>query len=132
VYQILHDCGIKTTQTPEFDVTSLSSISVKIVKSKGKVEAQNTEIKKAVRFIEKQRNKAKIMVVANTYKELLPRNRANKQHLDPALKLFFETNNTIFMTTLSLYNLYKKVNTNQISIHEASTLIQNETGEITI
>ncbi len=133
VYHILEDLGITTTQTSEFDLTNLKgSIYVQIISTKGKVEAQNTKINKVSRFIEKQRTKGKIVVVANTYKELPPKNRTNKQHLDPAMKLFFKTNNTLFLTTLSLYNLYKKVISGQISIHEASSLIQNESGEIEI
>jgi hypothetical protein len=128
VYLILKDLGITTTQNANFDLTDLNgSIIVKIVSTKGKVEAQN----KVARFIEKQRNK-KVIVIANTYKTLPLKDRANKQHLDAAMKLFFETNNALFMTTLSLQNLYKKVNTGLISKQEASTLIQNQTGEITI
>jgi len=133
VYLILEDLGITPTQTTEFDITNLkNSISVQIITTKGKVEAQNTKINKLARFIEKQRNKRKIIVVANTYKELPIKNRTNKEHLDLAMKLFFETNNTLFLTTLSLYNLWKKVNTGQISVHEASSLIQNQSGEIEI
>jgi len=133
VYLILEDLGITPTQTTEFDLTNLkSSICVQIVTTKGKVEAQNTKINKVARFIEKQRNKGKIIVVANTYKELPIKNRTKKEHLDVAMKLFFETNNTLFLTTLSLYNLWKKVISGQISVHEASSLIQNESGEIQI
>ena len=133
VYLILEDLGITTTQTTEFDLTNLkSSISVQVISTKGKVEAHDTEIDKVARFIENQRNKRKIIVVANTYKELPIKDRTNKQHLDPAMKLFFETNNTIFLTTLSLYNLWKKVTSGQISIHEASSLIQKQSGEIQI
>ncbi len=133
VYHILEDLGITPTQTTEVDLTNLkSSICVQIVTTKGKVEAQNTKINKIARFIEKQRNKGKIIVVANTYKRLPIKNRTNKEHLDVAMKLFFETNNTVFLTTLSLYNLWKKVISGQISVHEASSLIQNQSGEIQI
>jgi hypothetical protein len=130
VYLILEDLGITPVQTTEFDLTNRKSgIHVKIISTKGKVEAQNTEINKIAALIE---NKEKIIVIANTYKELPIKNRANKQHLDPAMKLFFETNNTIFFSTLSLYNLWKKVISGQVSVHEASSLIQNQSGEIQI
>jgi hypothetical protein len=133
VYLILEDLGITTTQTTKFDLPDLkSSISVKIISTKGKVEAQNTETNKVARFIEKQKNKRKIIVVANTYRDLPIENRTNIEHLDPAMKLFFETNNTLFLTTLSLYNLWKKVIAGQISVQEASSLIQNQKGEIKI
>jgi len=129
VYQILEDLGITPTQTSEFNLTNMS---VQVISTKGKVEAHETEINKVARFIENQRNKRKIIVVANTYKDLSIKDRTNKQHLDSAMKLFFETNNTIFLTTLSLYNLWKKVTSGQISVHEASSLIQNQSGEIRI
>ena len=129
VYLILEDLGIKPTQTAEFNLTN---ISIQIISTKGKVEAQDPETKKIAKFIEKQKNKRKIIVVANTYKELPIKNRTNKQHLDTAMKIFFETNNAIFLTTLSLYNLWKKVIKGEISVHEASTLIKNQSGEIQI
>jgi hypothetical protein len=129
VYLILEDLGITPTQTSEFNLTNMS---VQVVSTKGKVEAHDSEINKVARFIENQRNKRKIIVVANTYKELPIKKRTNKQHLDPAMKLFFETNNTIFLTTFSLYNLWKKVTSGQISVHKASSLIQNQSGEIQI
>jgi len=133
IYQILGDLGITTSKTTEFEQNNLkSSISVQIITTKGKVEAQNIKINKIERFIENQKTKGKIMVIANTYNQLPIKNRTNKEHLDPATKLFFETNNTLFLTTSSLYNLYKKVISNQISLHEASTLIQNQSGEIQI
>ena len=132
VYLILEELGQTTTRTTEFDLTNLNSISVHVITTKGKIEAQNTKINKLERFIEKQKTKRKIIVVANTYKELPIKNRANKEHLDHAMKLFFETNNTLFLTTLSLYKLHKKVITDQISVQEASSLIQNQSGEIQI
>ncbi len=129
VYLILKDLGITPTQTTQFD---LSKISVQIISTKGKLEAQDTEINKIISNIEKQKNKRKIIVVANTYKELPTKNRKNKQQLDSTMKLFFKTNNTIFLTTLSLYNLWKKVVSGKISVLEASTLIKNQCGEIQI
>jgi hypothetical protein len=133
VHLILEAFGIKITQTPEFDPSNLkNNIFVQIVTTKGKVEPQNTEINKIVTFIEKQGDKRKIIVIANTFKELPIKKRTNKEQLDHTTKLFFETNNTLFLTTLSLYNLWVKVSKGLISIHEASSLIQNQSGEIQI
>jgi hypothetical protein len=129
VYHILKDFGIIPTTNAELD---LNKIAVQTISKKGKIEAKDKEINKISEFIIKQRNKKKIIVVGNTYEELPIKNRINKQHLDPGLKLFFESNNTIFLTTLSLYNLWKKVVSGQISINEASTLIRNQSGEIKI
>jgi len=133
VQTILEDLGIKTTQTTEFDLTDLKSkIVVQITSTKGKVEAQNTKINQLAKFIENQRKNEKIIIIANTYKDLPINNRTNKDHIDLSMKIFLETNNAIFLTTLSLYHLWKKVITNQISTQEASSLIQNEIGEIEI
>ncbi len=129
VYQILEDLGIIQIQNAELD---LAKISVQIISKKDKIKAKDKEINKISKFIIKQRNKRKIIVVGNTYEELPIKNRINKQHLDPGLKLFFESNNTIFLTTLSLYNLWKKVVAGQISVDEASILIRNQSGEIKI
>jgi hypothetical protein len=128
VYQILEDLEIQTAT--EFDATN--GMVVQTFSSKGKVEAKNPKINKIARFIENQRNKRKVIVVANTYKELPLPEREHKQHIDAAMKLFFETNNTIFLTTQSLYNLTKKIVNGQISIKEAKTLLQTQNGEIHI
>jgi len=130
---ILEDLGIITTQNTVFDLADLkSSIVVQITSTKGKVEAQNAKISQLAKFIENQRKNEKIMFVANTYKDLPINNRTNKEHIDLSMKIFVETNNAIFLTTLSLYHLWKKVITNQISTHEASFLLHNEIGEIEI
>ncbi|HUU86994.1 MAG TPA: hypothetical protein VMX17_04485 [Candidatus Glassbacteria bacterium] len=130
---ILEDLGIKTTQTTEFDLTDLkTNIVVQITSTKGKVEAQNTKINQLARLIEKQRKNEKIIIIANTYKDLPINNRTNKEQIDLSMKIFLETNNAMFLTTLSLYHLWKKVITDQISTQEASSLIQNEIGEIEI
>jgi len=133
VQNILEDIGIQTLQNTRFDLTGLKgNIVVKIASTKGKVEAQNTKINQLAKFIETQRKTEKIIFVANTYKDLPIKNRTNKEHIDLSMKLFLETNNAIFLTTLSLYHLWKKVITDQISTQEASFLLHNEIGEIQI
>jgi hypothetical protein len=133
VQRILEDLGILTIQNREFDLTGLKgNIVVKIASTKGKVEAQNTKINQLAKFIENQRKNKKIIFVANTYKDLPINNRTNKENIDLSMKLFLETNNAIFLTTLSLYHLWKKVITDQISTQEASFLLHNEIGEIQI
>jgi hypothetical protein len=133
VQLILEDLGIQTLPNPEFDLIGLKgSIVVEIISIKGKVEAHNAEISKLAKFIENQRKNVKIMFLANTYRDLPINKRTNKEHVDLSVKLFLETNNVLFLTTLSLYNLWKKVIKDQISIQEASFLIYNEIGEIEI
>jgi hypothetical protein len=133
VQLILEDLGIQTLQNSEFGLIALkSNIVVKVASTKGKVEAQNAKVNKLAKFIENQRKDEKIIFVANTYRDLPLNERANKEHIDLSMKLFLETNNVIFLTTLSLYNLWKKVITAQISAQEASFLLHNETGEIQI
>lgn len=130
---ILEDLGIQTLQNREFDLTGLKgNIVVKIASAKGKVEARNAKISQLAKFIENRRKNEKIMFVANTYRDLPINERASKEHIDLSVKLFLETNNAIFLTTLSLYHLWKKVITNQISTQEASFLLYNEIGEIEI
>jgi hypothetical protein len=130
---MLEDIGIQTLQNAEFGLIGLKdNIVVKVVSAKGKIEAQNAQVSQLARFIEHQRRNEKIVFVANTYSGLPLNKRANKEHLDLSVKLFFETNNAVFLTTVSLYNLWKKVITFQISVKEASFLLHNEKGEITI
>jgi hypothetical protein len=130
---ILEDLGIQTLKNREFDLIGLkNNIVVKTASTKGKVEAQNAKISQLAKFIENRRKNEKILFVANTYRDLPINERANKEHIDLPMKLFLETNNAVFLSTLSLYNLWKKVITDQISTQEASFLLYNENGEIQI
>ena len=130
---MLEDMGIQTLQNAEFGLLGLKeNIVVNVASTKGKLDAQNDKFRQLARFIEHQRRNEKIVFVANTYSGLPPNERVNKKHLDPSVKLFFETSNVVFLTTLSLYNLWKKVITFQLSVNEASFLLQNEKGELQI
>jgi len=128
---MLEDMGIQTLQNAEFGLLGLKeNIVVKVASAKGKIEAQNPKVNQLARFIEHQRRNEKIVFIANTYSGLPLNERANREHLDLSVKLFFETSNVVFLTTLSLYNLWKKVITFQISVTEASFMLHNEKGEI--
>jgi hypothetical protein len=133
VQLVLEDLGIQTLPYAEFDLIGFkSSIVVKTASTKGKVEARNAKISQLAKFMENHRKNEKVLFVANTYRDLPINERANREHVDLPVRLFLETNNAIFLTTVSLYNLWKKVVTDQISAQEASFLLQNEAGEITI
>jgi len=134
VQTILKDLDLPTNPTTKLHQKDfgLNKILVQIISTKGKVEAQNKQINQLATLIEKQRKNQKIILIANTYKDVPIKNRTNKENIDQSMKIFLETNNTIFLTTLSLYNLWKKVITNQISTPEASSLILAEIGEIQI
>ena len=134
VQTILKDLDLLTNPTTKLHQKDFerNRIIVQIISTKGKVEAQNNQINQLSKLIENQRKKQKIILIANTYKDVPINKRTNKEHIDQSMKIFLETNNTIFLTTLSLYNLWKKVITNQISTPEASSLILSEIGEIQI
>jgi len=130
---MLEDMGIQTLQNAEFGLIGLKeNIVVKTASTKEKLEPQNPKFSQLARFIEHQRRNEKIVFIANTYSGLPLNKRTNKEHLDPSVKLFFETSNVVFLTTLSLYNLWKKVITFQISVNEAALLLHNEKGELKI
>lgn len=130
VFQILEEW--KITATTIYDIPHPRGVQVQVISLKGKVEAQNPQVGRIMNLIEKQKYKTKNLVVANTYKDLTIENKKNKSHIDVVAKLFFETNNTLFMTTQSLHNLWKKVTNNEISTQEAVTLILSQNGEIQI
>lgn len=130
---MLEDLGIHTLPNAALDLIGLKSrIVVKTASMEGKVEAQNTKVNQVAKFIENPKRNEKVIFVANTYMDLPINERAKKKQVDFPMKLFFEANNVTFLTTVSLYNLWKKVITYQISTQEASCLLHNEKGEITI
>jgi len=133
VQLMLEDLGIQTLPNADMDLIGLkNSIVVKTASMDGKVEAQDTKVDQVAKFVEKPNRNEKVIFVANTHRNLPINERAGKEHVDFPMKLFFETHKVAFLTTLSLFNLWKKVITYQISPQEASFLLQNEKGEITI
>ena len=133
VQLMLEDLGIQTLPNADLDLIGLKrNIVVKTTSMEGKVEAQNPAVKKVAKFVEKPNRNEKVIFVANTYSNLPINERAGKEQVDFPMKLFFEAHKVSFLTTLSLFNLWKKVVAYQISPQEASFLLQNEKGEITI
>ncbi|MDG6223625.1 MAG: hypothetical protein IAX21_10390 [Candidatus Bathyarchaeota archaeon] len=130
VFLILEEIGIPATTI--YDIPNPNGVQVQVISSKGQVEINDPKVNRAITLIENQRYKTKNLVVANTYKDQPLENRKNQPQIGPVAKLFFETNNTVFMTTQSLYGLWKKVIKKEISIEEASTLIMKQNGEIQI
>jgi len=133
VQLILEDLGVQTLPNADLDLIGLkSNIVVKTTSMDGKVEAQNPAVNKVAKFVEKPNRNEKVIFVANTYRNLPINDRASKEQVDFPMKLFFETHKVSFLTTLSLFNLWKKVIEYKISPQEATFLLQNEKGEITI
>ncbi|MGW8288697.1 MAG: hypothetical protein ACWGNP_00345 [Candidatus Bathyarchaeia archaeon] len=133
VQLMLEDLGIQTLPNADLDLIGLkSNIVVKTTSMEGKVEAQNPAVNKVAKFVEKPNRNEKVIFVANTYSNLPINERAGKEQVDFPMKLFFEAHKVSFLTTLSLFNLWKKVVAYQISPQEASFLLQNEKGEISI
>jgi hypothetical protein len=133
VQLMMEDMGIHTLPYAKLDLIGLkSNIVVKTASMDGKVEAQNDTVNQVAKFVEKLNRNEKVIFVANTYRNMPLNERAGKEQIDFPMKLFFETHKVTFLTTLSLFNLWKKVITYQISPQEASFLLHNEKGEITI
>ncbi|MCW4016329.1 MAG: hypothetical protein NWF06_08165 [Candidatus Bathyarchaeota archaeon] len=133
VQVVLKDLGIATNQTSEFDLTDLKgNIVFKVTSTKGKVDAQNVQLDQVTRFIEKQRKNEKIVFIANTYQELPINSRTSKENIDLASSIFLEAHKVMFLTTLSLFHLWEKTISGQITSQEAVWLIENESGETEI
>lgn len=130
VFQILEELGIPATTI--YDIPNPNGVQVQVISTKGQVEINNPKVNRAMTLIENQRYKTKNLVVANTFNDQPPESRKNQPQIGPAAKLFFETNNTAFITTKSLYNLWIKVIKKEINAQEASTLILKQSGEIQI
>ena len=129
VQLVLEDFGIETVLTGESKLTGTNSkITVHVISTDGMVEIQNTKISQ----LAENKNETKIVFIANTYNSLPIDERASQQHIGAATKLLFETINSAFLTTLSLFRLWKKVAANQVTKQEALILINSKTGEIQI
>jgi hypothetical protein len=133
VQLILEDLGITTRPTSILDLQDTKNgIGIQITSTQGKIEIQNTKINQLADYFENQKQKLKIMFIGNTYNSLPLESRTNKDHLDVSIRIFIETNNSLFLTTLSLFRLWKKVLKNQITLKEVYSIIQNGNGEIII
>lgn len=130
VQLVLDDVGIQTGLDGESTLTGLNNkITVQVISTDGMVDILNTKISQHTKTSQDQ---TKTVFVANTYKDLPIDERTERPHIDDAAKLLLETTNAGFLTTLSLFNLWKKVVANQISKQEVLMLINSQTGEIRI
>jgi len=133
VQLVLEDLGVPTVQTGVSLLSGLKGdLLVYVASTKEKVEMKSPILEQLAKHVENRNRNEKIIFVVNTYRDLPPSAREDMEHLDVPARLYVEVHDVAFLTTLSLYNLWRKVLARQISTTEASILLHNEKGEIRV
>jgi len=134
VQRILADLGIKTRKTTPGYVIDLISekVGVEVTSIKRKVNAKTKKINQLTRFVEETRKEEKVVFVANTYNDLPIADRMTKEHITREMESFLRSIEVSFLTTLTLYQLWMKVITKEMSAEEASSLILEKKGVVRI
>jgi hypothetical protein len=134
VQKILADLGIETKETPAGYVIDLVSdkVGVEVTSIKGKVDAKTSKVTQLSRFIEEERDQQKVIFVANTYKEIPIAERYDKEHVTETMEKFLKSVEVSFVTALTLYHLWLKVQKREMRADKAATLILENSGVLRI
>ena len=130
VQRVLADLGLETKETPKGYVVDLlgEKTAVEVTSIKGKVNAKSKKVIQLSRFIEEERKDEKVILVANTYKELPLAERKGKVDISVPMERFLKSVQACFITTLALYGLWNRVLKKEMSAEDARKLIISTVG----
>ena len=134
VQKTLIDLGIRTNKTKKnFPADLLSDeVAVEITGIKGCLNVGSEKVNQVGRFKEKHRKKEKIVLIVNTFNGLAPKKRQGKTNFTQEVSAYFEALNVCFMTTMTLFQLWKSVVLGQLEQRNVKVGILTKTGELTI
>jgi hypothetical protein len=134
VQKTMLDLGIKTERTEKGFPADLinDKVAVEVTGIKGSVGVDSNKVIQTGRFIENFRKNEKVILIVNTYLDTPPNDRKGKMNFsDPMIK-YLESISVGFMTTQTLFVLWKEVVLGKRKAEQVKEKILNTTGEITI
>ena len=84
-------------------------VAVEITGIKGCVGTGSEKVNQTGRFKESYHKGEKIILIANTYVDLPPKDREGKMDFSPEVKKYFESLSVCCLTTITLFELWKEV-----------------------
>jgi hypothetical protein len=107
-------------------------VAVEITGIKGCVRTGSEKVNQTGRFKESYYKGEKIILIANTYVNLLPKDRKGKMDFSPEVKKYFESLSVCFLTTITLFELWKEVIEGARSSRDIKEKILTKNGELTL
>lgn len=134
VQRTLEDIGIKTNKTEKGSPADLISkeVAVEITGIKGCVGVGSEKVNQAGRFKESYFKREKIILIADTYVDLLPKDRIGKMDFSPEVKKYFESLSVCCLTTMTLFELWKEVIASKRGQKNVKKKILTKNGELTL
>jgi len=134
VQRTLADIGIKTERTEEGFPADLISkeVAVEITGIKGCVGVGSEKVNQTGRFKESYHKVEKIILIANTYVDLPPKDRKGKMNFSPEVKKYFESLSICCLTTMTLFELWKEVIAGKKDQKDIKKKILAKNGELTL
>jgi hypothetical protein len=134
VQRTLADMGIKTEKTAKGFPADLISkeVAVEITGIKGCVGVGSEKVNQTGRFKESYHKVEKIILIANTYVDLPPKDRKGKMNFSPEVKKYFESLSICCLTTMTLFELWKEVIAGKKDQKDIKKKILAKNGELTL
>lgn len=134
VRRTLADINIKTEKTEKgFPADLISNeVAVEITGVKGCVGVGSEKVIQTGRFKELYHKGEKIILIANTYMDLPPRDRIGKMDFSPEVKKYFESLSICCLTTMTLFQLWKDVVIGKRGSEDIKRKILTKNGELTL
>ena len=134
VQKALSEIGIKTKKTEKGFPADLISkeVAVEITGIKGCVGVSSEKVNQTGRFKESYHKREKIILVANTYMHLSPKDRKRKLDFSPEVKKYFESLSVCCLTTMTLFQLWRDIVTEKKDPKDVKRKILTKNGELTL
>jgi len=134
VQRVLTEIGIKTEKTEKGFPADLISkeVVVEITGIKGCVGVASEKVNQTGRFKESYHKGEKIVLIANTYMDLPPKDRKGKSDFSQEVKKYFESLSVCCLTTMTLFQLWKEVVTGKRDQKDIKNKILSKSGELSL
>ena len=135
VQKTLHDLGIETRKAEKgFPADLLNKeVAVEITGIRGSVGADSNKVAQLGRYMQNFRKQhEKIVFIANTYIDISPKERKGKMSFSPEMRKYFESLSVSFLTTQTLFDLWKDVMLGKKEQKHVREGILTTIGEVTV
>jgi hypothetical protein len=134
VQKVLAEIGIKTEKTEKGFPADLISkeIVVEITGIKGCVGVGSEKVNQTGRFKESYHKGEKIVLIANTYMDLPPKDRKGKSDFSQEVKKYFKSLSVCCLTTMTLFQLWKEVVTGKRDRKDVKNKILSKNSELSL
>ena len=131
VKDVLGELGIKLSKTAQgFPVDLLGSgFAVEVTGLSKGITVRSEKFNQTLRFLEEHHHGEKVVVIANTYKNMEPRRRP-PQHFSKEILGILKARGICLLTTTRLHRLWASVSKGDLSKEDVAKLLKDTNGEL--